>query len=62
MALAMGCLVTGVVVPGVTFRDMRRERDVYREAAQDCARTVTIVQGQNAAMLATMRQSNEGSR
>lgn len=58
-ALIMSFL-TGQVIPGITYRDLRTERDVYREAAQRCSQTVTIVQAQNAAMMAAMQSRQRG--
>lgn len=55
-ALVVGFL-TGQVIPGITYRDLRKERDAYRDAAQRCSQTVTTVQAQNAAMMNAMQQS-----
>lgn len=61
IALVVGFL-TGQIIPGITYRDLRSERDVYREAAQRCSQTVTIVQAQNAAMMTAMQsQRSEGT-
>lgn len=59
-ALVMGFL-TGQLIPGITYRDLRKERDAYRDAAQRCSQTVATVQAQNAAMMNAMQQSQRSA-
>jgi uncharacterized membrane protein YciS (DUF1049 family) len=62
--LGMACtlLVCGVVVPRSALRDMRRERDYYREAAQSCAGAISHVQQQFHQALDTMNSMGKMER
>lgn len=42
--------LTGTFVPRRLYDDLREERDGYREAAQSCAHTVTVVEEQLVAL------------
>ena len=48
----IGCLLTGLLVTGVQYRDMRQERDYYRETSQTTALALAAAQGQIATILA----------
>lgn len=49
----IGCLCTGLLVTGVQYRDMRQERDYYRDASQQAATALAAAQGQLSVILAS---------
>ena len=58
LAAIIGCLCTGLLVTGVQYRDMRQERDYYREASQQAATALATTQGQLAVILANREHTS----